>query len=139
MSALLGTAAGGVCVVWLLPRQFGEFADASEPLQTPLTLLDYSMDVAIIVACCMAVVAARSHGLPAAGSAVWHATAGLVAGGIQGLVATVALAGLLHFRTDATVVASEIATAAGCIVVGICLGSFRWVLRADLAGEGAAR
>src|SRR5690242_5723448 len=45
----------------------------------------------------------RGGGLPAAGSAVWHATAGLVAGGIEGLVVTVALAGLLHFRTDPAV------------------------------------
>ena len=139
VSALLGTAAGVVCVAWLLPRQFVVLADASESLQTPLALLAYSVDGAIIVACCMAVVAGRCRGLPAAGSAVWHAAAGLVAGGIEGLVVTVALAGLLHFRTDAAVVALEFAIAAGCTVVGICLGSVKWVLRTDVAGEGAAR
>lgn len=139
MSALLGTVAGVVCVAWLLPRQFVVLADASESLQTPLTLLAYSVDGAIIVACCMAVVAGRSRGLPAAGSAVWHATAGLVGGGLEGLVLTVAVAGLLHFRTDGAVVALEFAIAASCAALGICLGAVRWALRADLAGQGAAR
>lgn len=138
VSALLGTSAGVACVTWLLPHQFAVLGDASESLQTPLTLLAYSVDGAIIVACCMAVVAGRSRGLPSSGSAMWHTAAGLVGGGLEGLVLTVAVAGLLHFRTDGPVVALEFALAAGCTALGICLGAVRWALRADLAGKEAA-
>jgi hypothetical protein len=70
---------------------------------------------------------------------VRYVTAGLVGGGVLGGTVTVAVAGLLHFRTDAAVVVWEFAIATGGVAAGIFLGAVRWTMRADLASGGDER